>query len=518
MDEQGVIVFDNQAARPTLGCQASGLRGKNLRTGLGLPEETHMALCRAALQEAYEPVTATLSCRGLIRTVRIRKLPGSVAVDESSLFLLEGLEPWEAMDRPLSDAHLLFFQQQGPTKIHFENHRRLTQKMEAIGLLAGRVSHAFNNILSGMIGFTSFLLKRVQQGSAIHRDLSLIEKSAEHAADLTQQLMAFARHKHFTKETVKMDKIITETLKVLSRSLPSDMHIDVCVDESSHYILGDPHQLNQAIMNLCMNAVEAMSDGGGELVVRMESTSLNAGERALLANGSLDPNNFICIRISDSGTGMDEDVLARIFDPFYTTKTMQGSTGLGLSIVYGVITNHGGNILVDSEVGRGSTFRIYLPVYNGDPIPSEEDDENITLHGTETILVVDDELIVRQMVKEVFNEYGYHVIIAASGDEAVQLFGNLAGRVDLVLLDMLMPGMSGETTFHTLRKMDPNLNILLTTGFATEGQCERLLKEGALDVIYKPYKSEALLARLRKIFSSRPASINAKIAKKENER
>lgn len=245
-----------------------------------------------------------------------------------------------------------------------------------------------------------------------------------------------------------------------------------------------------------------MASHGGDLVVRMQHKPLNERERSILIDDASDTEDFICVTVSDSGIGMDEEALTHIFDPFYTTKTLRGGTGLGLSIVYGIVTNHGGDVIVDSEVGKGSTFRVYLPVYAANVAAVEVTDDVEVLDGTETILVVDDELIVRQMVQEVLKEYGYKVVVAASGQEAVDLYEDVVDEVDLILLDMVMPGMSGEATFRALRKIHPEAKVLLTTGFASEGQSDSLLKDGALSIIHKPYKSETLLIQLRRIFKA----------------
>ena len=390
-------------------------------------------------------------------------------------------------------------------KSRLEGHLRQAQKMEAVGMLAGGIAHDFNNILSGILGFTSFLRTRAEAGSDLHRDLGLIETSAERAADLTRRLLAFARRKHFAKSTIRLNETVIETVNILRHTLPKQIRIETQLDDHLPFVLGDAGQLSQVIMNLCINAGDAMAEQGGWLRIETRHSPLDERERVLLLEESSGHDDFLCVRVSDTGVGMSGDVLAQIFDPFFTTKSLKGGTGLGLSIVYGIVNNHGGDILAESMPGAGSSFSVYLPVYQGEAIGEEVEDEDLPAEGTECILVVDDELVVRQMVQGILQPYGYGVHLAASGDDAVEMFPDLEEDVDLVLLDMVMPGMNGEATFRALREMSPGLPVLLTTGFAKEGQSERLIQEGALGVLYKPYKSETLLRALRKALNRIPA-------------
>ncbi len=383
------------------------------------------------------------------------------------------------------------------------DHLRQAQKMEAVGMLAGGIAHDFNNILSGILGFSSYLLSKVDESSTVHRDLKLIEQSAVRASELTRQLLAFARRKHFAKEAVSMNTVIGEVLGLIRRSIPKHIAVEDSLEEDLPLILGDPGQLNQVVMNLCLNASDAMRDQEeGRLRVSTEHRSLTPRERIILAEDTDD--EFVCVSVSDTGIGMSEELQEHIYEPFYTTKSDAGGTGLGLSIVYGIISNHGGHIIVDSEEGHGADFTMYLPVYQG-RARDEADGDVEVLTGNETVLVIDDEPIVRQMVTEVLKGNGYKVIAAESGMEAVHYLDELRGRVDLVLLDMIMPEMDGEATFKALRRIDPDIPILLTSGYVQEDKGERLIKAGALGMVYKPYKSDVLLRRVRHALNGRPS-------------
>jgi len=390
--------------------------------------------------------------------------------------------------------------EQETSRRELEEHLRQAQKMEAVGMLAGGIAHDFNNLLSGILGFSSYLASKADPESTLRRDLKMIEQSATRAADLTRQLLAFARRRHFAKEPVPLNEVIQEVLGILEHSLAKNIVIQPELDERLPTVLGDHGQLNQVVMNLCINAAEAMAERGGTLRGRTESRSLTARERAMLPEAGDRP--FICLTVADTGRGISREVQAHIFDPFFTTKANKGGSGLGLSIVYGIVTNHNGTITVESAEGQGAAFHVLFPAHF-ESAGAQTVAETVCLNGTETVLVVEDEPIVRQMATEILKDHGYQVVPAVSGDEAVEMFGPLKGRIDLVLLDLIMPGMDGEQTFQALRKMEPGLRILLTSGYAREDLARRLMEAGAAGLVHKPYKSEMLLAEIRRVLDGR---------------
>lgn len=391
-------------------------------------------------------------------------------------------------------------EEQEKTNRELADHLRQAQKMKAVGMLAGGIAHDFNNILSGILGFSSYLLSKVDADSTIHRDLKLIEQSAVRASELTRQLLSFARRKHFAKEAVAFNQIIHEVLSLVRRSAAKHVRIREDLEVGLPAIHGDPGQLNQVIMNLCLNAADAMREvEDGVLRLATEHRALTPRERIILGEDT--DEEFVCVTVGDTGVGMSEDLQEHIYEPFYTTKSDDGGSGLGLSIVYGIISNHGGHLIVDSEEDHGSVFTLYFPVFRG-AIRSREETPIEDLAGTETVLVIDDEPIVRQMVTEVLRGSGYKVVAAASGMEGVQYMDELRGRVDVVLLDMIMPEMDGEATFKALRHIDPELPIMLTSGYVQEEKRERLMQAGALGLVYKPYKSNELLYRIREVLNA----------------
>ena len=381
-------------------------------------------------------------------------------------------------------------------RLELEDHLRRASKMEAVGMLAGGIAHDFNNILSGILGFSSYLLSKTEKGSDVHRDIGLIEQSATKASELTRQLLAFTHQKHFEKQSVGINQVIRDVLSIIGRTLTKDVVVDAQLDESDPSVLGDPGQLNQVIMNLALNGFDAMAATGGELAITTSHRVLTDEE--LKAVPEMTASHVVCLTMSDSGRGMDKETVDHIFDPFFTTKSERGGSGLGLSIVYGIVTNHEGQITVRSQEGEGTTFTVLLPA-------SEKAHEvvsrppTVDLHGEEVIMVVDDELILRQMVTEVLKGNGYKVLAFGSGQEAVDQYADLKGRIDLILLDMVMPGMNGYETFKAIREHDADVPILLTSGFSQVEQANELIESGAKGMLYKPYRSDELLQRIRTI-------------------
>ena len=390
-------------------------------------------------------------------------------------------------------------------EIHRELSDRLrqSQKMEAVGMLAGGIAHDFNNILSGILGFSSYMLSKTEPGGDLHRNLGLIEQSAVRGSELTQQLLTFSRKKDVIKESVSMNRVIEESLGILERTLAKNIVIYPELESGLPPILGDHGQMNQVIMNLCLNAADAMADGGGDITLRTECRPLTGREKTILINST--ESKYICVMISDSGVGMDEEVRERIFDPFFTTKPGNKGTGLGLSIVYGIVDNHGGHIVASSRKGKGSTFTLYFPLHH-EEIYARNDKPPEPARGNETILVVDDEEVVRLLLTEILEGHGYKVITTASGIEAVDYFRENSNSIDLVFLDMIMPEMDGKATFEAIRRIDNSVPVLLTSGYYEEEISRELIEKGALGMVHKPYKSDVLVSRIRNCFERTTAS------------
>ena len=431
-------------------------------------------------------------------TGRIR---GSLVLLDDQVRAFDNLDVELVTVAALQAAARLRAEEQDQLQEELEEHLRQAQKMEAVGMLAGGIAHDFNNILSSILGFTSYLIAKSDPGSTLRRDLGLIEQSAVRAADLTRQLLAFARRRHFAKEPVSFNTVIEDVLGILKRSLPANIAIRTQLASDLPRVMGDPGQINQVIMNLCLNAAEAMSGTGGALSLATEHRPLNEHERTVFAAQAPDTppaERYVCISVADTGIGIRPEDQARIFDPFYTTKSARGGTGLGLSIVYGIVSNHQGHIHLESAAGKGTIFRLYFPACDALDEKRADTGPVPVPGGTETVLVVDDEPLVRQMETEVLKSFGYKVLSVSSGEQAVELVRELDGRVNLVLLDLVMPGMDGRQTFDALREIAPNLPVLLTSGFVREEMSDQLLSLGALGIIHKPCKSDALALAVRR--------------------
>ena len=281
-------------------------------------------------------------------------------------------------------------------------HRRLAEKMEAVGMLARGIAHDFNNILSGILGFASYLKAKAQPGTDLHRDLSLIEQSGVRAAELTGQLFLIARRRHFTKEVVNINSLIKNALSLIRPTLGSAIALKPKLETKLPPVPGDSAHLKQAILNLCMNAADAMAEHGGTLTIASDCRMLTSQEREVL---DLAPDaRRVCVSITDTGREIDADLLKHIFDPFYPVRSKSGKGNLLLSIVYGIVLNHYGDILVESAAGQGTTFRMYLPIAPRDH--QEEGELAARLDGTETVLIVDDGAIVCQVVSDILKYMG----------------------------------------------------------------------------------------------------------------
>jgi two-component system cell cycle sensor histidine kinase/response regulator CckA len=339
----------------------------------------------------------------------------------------------------------------------------------------------------------------IKEGDIFFKPVDTIEKSAQRAAELTGQLLAFARGGKYDIKAANLNSVITESLKIISGTFDKSIIIETDLDRSLPTVEIDIGQIQQVLINLCVNARDAMP-GGGRMTIQSTLAVLSDSD----VHNQLDarPGWFAVLTVSDTGIGMDDHVKQRIFEPFFTTKEKGKGTGLGLSMVYGVVKNHGGFVNVYSEVGDGSTFKIYLPL-SGKPEVLERDSDEEMAGGHESILIIDDEEVIREVAGEILSSYGYHVQLAADGEEGVKIYKKQEPRSDLVILDMIMPRQGGRETLLKLKKINPAIKVLFSTGYSQNEKVNEIISLGVNGFIQKPYQVNNLLSKVREILDGK---------------
>jgi CheY-like chemotaxis protein len=377
--------------------------------------------------------------------------------------------------------------------------------MEAIGQLAGGVAHDFNNLLTAILGNLALVLNHLPASDPSRELLETSQQAALRAADLTRQLLGFSRRSVLRPQPLDVNHALAETAGLLRRTIDPRIVLEVRPAPGLWTVHADPTQINQVLMNLCLNARDAMPQGG-RLVLEADNVVItpDAATRSLQAR----PGEFVRIRVTDTGQGILPEVQPHIFEPFFTTKGPTKGTGLGLAMVYGIVQQHEGWIEFASQVGQGTRFDVYLPRYHApraaDPAAPPADAPRAPARGHETILLVDDEAIIRNLGRTILQMYGYQVLLAEDGIEAIETYRRERDRIDLVILDLTMPRLSGADTLRQLRQLDPGVRVLLSSGYAAE-----LNSEGGeiLGIVNKPYRPEELADTVRRALDqARPNS------------
>jgi len=373
------------------------------------------------------------------------------------------------------------------------------QKMESIGTLAGGIAHDFNNLLSGILGYASLTKTKISENHQVFEYVDTIEKSAIRAAELTAQLLAFARGGKYEVEPVNVNQIVDETMRIIGRTFHKSIEIETRLHDPLPTVDADGGQLQQMLMNLCVNAADAMMDGG-TLVIETGVETLTRDHAK--SHMEAKPGSYVTLSVIDTGTGMGDETLERIFEPFFTTKEEGKGTGLGLAMVYGVVRNHGGSVHVSSKPGEGSTFKVYLPV-KGKPSVQKRSATETPRNGSELILIVDDEKAIRSLARDMLESYGYSTLVAQSGAEAVEIYGKHKDEIGLVILDMVMPKKGGRETFLELKKLNPEVKTLLSTGYGENGKAKEILGIGVMGFVQKPYDVASLLSKVRSVLDEK---------------
>jgi two-component system, cell cycle sensor histidine kinase and response regulator CckA len=371
-----------------------------------------------------------------------------------------------------------------------EEAQRQSQKLEAVGLLAGGVAHDFNNLLVGILGYADLLAADAAPGSVAEEAGRTISQAARRAAELTKQLLAFARLGNHRREPVDLHAGVEEVIALLARTLDKSIRIERRLGAARHAVLGDPGQLQQVILNLAVNARDAMP-AGGTLTVE---TAVQEGEDASGARG-LPRGRCLVLSVTDTGVGIPREHLERVFEPFFTTKTEGHGTGLGLATVYGIVKGHGGAVRVYSEERIGTRFTVYLPLLEGDARSAAAPAPALP-RGAGRVLVVDDEDVVRRTAARMLRTLGFVPVTVGGGQEALDWLAAQAEPPAAVLLDLAMPGMDGATCFREMRARHPELRVVISSGFARNGRAQELLDEGADEFVQKPYDTAELARAL----------------------
>jgi len=377
-----------------------------------------------------------------------------------------------------------------------EEQLRQSQKLEGIGQLAGGIAHDFNNLLTVIIGFTSLAMRGLQSEDPLLSNLEEIKNAGDRAASLTRQLLAFSRRQVLQPRVLSLDSVVIEMEKMLRRLIGENIDLRATLVPNLGSVKADPGQIEQIILNLAVNARDSMPQGGK---LTIETGNAYLDEEYVRQHVGAQPGPHVMLAVSDTGNGMDSKTQARIFEPFFTTKELGKGTGLGLSTVYGIVKQSGGNIWVYSEVGRGTTFKIYLPRVEGAQQYKRGSYLDEVFQGKETILLIEDEETLRKLARQTLTLYGYKVLEASNGEAAVSLCEEHPEPIDLVLTDVIMPGLSGREVAHQLLELRPEVRVLFMSGYTDDAIVHQGVLDEAANFIQKPFAPDALARKVREV-------------------
>ena len=378
-----------------------------------------------------------------------------------------------------------------------ERQLQMAGKMEAVGRLSGGIAHDFNNLLGVIIGYSQLLKRKLDPGSALLEPAEEIEKAGQRAASLTRQLLAFSRQQILTPAVLNLNDLVLDMAKMLPRLLGEDIAVATSLSADLGMVKADQGQLEQVIMNLAVNARDAMPDGGK---LRVETANVELDQAYAWQHAGAKPGHYVMLALTDSGTGIDAETLAHIFEPFFTTKEVGKGTGLGLATVYGVVKQSGGYIWVDSKPGQGATFQIFLPRIEEPAttvtatMPLAE-----TIGGSETILLVEDAESLRKLTRSFLESHGYRVLVAQNGEEAMRVEAQHSGKIDLLLTDVVMPGINGRVLSEKLLPKQPGMRVLYISGYTDSFIAGHGVLERSMTLLHKPYTEDALIGKVREV-------------------
>lgn len=381
-----------------------------------------------------------------------------------------------------------------------EDRLRQSHKLEAVGQLAGGVAHDFNNLLTVITGYSELALRRLDADDPLRLGIEEIKKAGDRAASLTRQLLAFSRKQVLQPKVLKLNSIVANVDKLLRRLIGEDVDVLLSLEPSTGHIMADPGQIEQVIINLAVNARDAMPLGGK---LTIETSNLRVDNTLSETHKTIRPGNYVLLEVSDTGSGMDTETQSRIFEPFFTTKEPGKGTGLGLSTVYGIVEQSEGSIWVRSELGKGTSFKVYFPCVE-DPVATEgiPDFCGESPQGQETILLAEDEEQVREMARRILELHGYRVLDAKNGNEALSMLENYDGHIDLLLTDAVMPQMSGIELATILSNLSPGIKVLYMSGYTSDASVRHGILSQAIAFLQKPFTPDVLIRKVREVLDA----------------
>ena len=492
LDDQGDISYWNPAAEKIFGYTKEEALGKETHTLLG-PEKYHKAY-----KKGFEKFQKTGQGRVLGKTIELTALKkdGTEFPVELSVASIHSQGKWLATGilRDITDR-----KQAEQEKDKLQKQFLQAQKMESIGTLAGGIAHDFNNLLMGIQGHISLMMNDVEQTHPFYARLQNIQEQVESGSNLTVQLLGFARRGKYDAKPTDMNDLIKKSVRMFGRT-KKEITVREKYAPDLWMVNVDPGQIEQVLLNLYVNAWQAMRDKGD---LYIDTSNIVLEDERLIETYNVRPGKYIKISVTDTGVGMDAATQRQIFDPFFTTKEMGRGTGLGLASSYGIIKNHGGVINVYSEKDIGTTFNIYLPAVEETGVVQEASPVSQEMErGKETILLVDDEQIILDVGKEMMEALGYEVLLATAGEEAIQCYKDHKENIDLVILDMILPGMSGKEIYTILKGINENIKVLVSSGYNMDGEAAEVLRQGASNFIQKPFTMKDLSHKIREVLDT----------------
>ena len=430
--------------------------------------------------------------QGLFETIYMAKNGKRIPVEVNAhIFDIEGTPALLSSVRDISEREAAEAE-----KAKLEGELRQAQKLESVGRLAGGVAHDFNNLLTVINGYSGFLLNRLHASDPLRKFAEAIGNAGERAASLTKQLLAFSRKQVIEPRLLNLNETIQDAMPMLQRLIGEDIALTARLDDALEQVMADPDQIHQVLMNLAVNARDAMPDGGK---LGIETANVDLGKDDVSTRQDSVPGRYVLMTVTDTGHGMDETTRQQIFEPFFTTKGFGKGTGLGLSTVYGIVRQSGGWIDVRSEVGVGTSFQVYLPRMDGPPLPEPKKAGASTEKGSETILLVEDQAAVRAFTNAALQRQGYRVIEAPGGEEAIAVAGRHPGEIHLLLTDVVLPGMNGKELSERLKVPRPDVKVLFTSGYPADVIAHRGVLDHGLSFLHKPYSMDELAAKVREL-------------------